>query len=170
LAHRADLVFLRVRNAGATSIDAGPIDPYDPDEADQQALSWQNWTDSHGTIFVDLRGLVFSASFSRRWLPEFQRHRLPGGYNRKATREDTVAVLYRFTGFQYSNLDQSIEEPRHAIVRTDASSLGRMAFQVAAGPALVSLRIPLARTKTHQPVPPPWKDLRRRSIDGWIAR
>jgi len=91
------------------------------------------------------------------------------GYNRKATREDTVAVLYRFTGFQYSNLDQSIES--HVMQLSYGRQLtGRMAFQVAAGPGIGLLRIPWRRTKTHQPVPPPWKDLRRRSIGRWIAR
>jgi hypothetical protein len=64
------------------------------------------------------------------------------GYNRKATREDTVAVLYRFTTFQYNSANQSINS--HVMQLSYGRQLtGRMAFQVAAGPGLGLFRTPL---------------------------
>ncbi|HXX44117.1 MAG TPA: hypothetical protein VEJ38_05270 [Candidatus Acidoferrales bacterium] len=65
-----------------------------------------------------------------------------GGYNYQVTRKDTLAVLYTFSGFRYSNFDQSIDD--HTVwVSYGRRVTGRLAFQVAAGPQLVISRVPI---------------------------
>lgn len=59
------------------------------------------------------------------------------GYNYQLTRRDTIALLYRFSDYQFNGLGQSIRDHR-----ADASYgrriTGRLAFQLQAGPEFVS--------------------------------
>jgi len=65
------------------------------------------------------------------------------GYNYQLTRKDTIAVLYTFSGYRYSNSDQSINS-NTAQVSYARRSTGRLAFQIAAGPQVVSSRMPIS--------------------------
>ncbi len=66
-----------------------------------------------------------------------------GGYNYQITRNDTIALMYAFSGYRYRNFDQSIDS--HTIsVSYGRRVTGRLAFQVSAGPQVVFLRIPLS--------------------------
>jgi hypothetical protein len=59
------------------------------------------------------------------------------GYNYQLTRQDTIAVSYLFNGIRYSNLNQSINA--NTIQASYARRVtGRLAFQIAAGPQVVS--------------------------------
>jgi len=61
------------------------------------------------------------------------------GYNYQWTRKDTLAVVYSYSGFRYSNFDQSINS--HAVQLSYGRRLtGRLAFQVAAGPQIASFQ------------------------------
>jgi len=65
-----------------------------------------------------------------------------GGYNYQMTREDTIAVLYTFSGFRYSNFNQSIDD--HTVqVSYGRRVTGHLAFQVAAGPQVLVSRVPV---------------------------
>jgi hypothetical protein len=65
-----------------------------------------------------------------------------GGYNRQLTREDTLAVFYRFNAYRYSNFNQSIND--HSVqVSYGRRVTGRLAFEVAAGPEFAFLRTPI---------------------------
>jgi hypothetical protein len=64
------------------------------------------------------------------------------GYNRKVTAKDTLAVLYRFSDFQYSALNQSIND--HVVQLSYGRRVtGRLAFQVAAGPEYTLFETPI---------------------------
>lgn len=66
-----------------------------------------------------------------------------GGYNHQMTRNDTIAVLYTFSGFRYDNFNQSIDD--HMVQLAYGRRVtGRLAFQVAAGPQIVISRIPIS--------------------------
>jgi hypothetical protein len=66
-----------------------------------------------------------------------------GGYNYQMTRKDTIAISYQFSGFRYSNFNQTINS--HTISGSYARRVtGRLAFQVSAGPQVVFLQIPLS--------------------------
>ncbi len=70
---------------------------------------------------------------------------LQGGYNYQMTRNDTIALEYAFSGFRYSNFNQSIDT--HTILVSYGRRVtGRLAFQVSAGPQVVFSRIPLSGT------------------------
>jgi hypothetical protein len=61
------------------------------------------------------------------------------GYNYEITREDTIALLYRFSAFRYSNFDQPIDG--HTVQLSYGRRVtGRLALQVAAGPEVGLLR------------------------------
>jgi hypothetical protein len=65
------------------------------------------------------------------------------GYNYQLTREDTVAVLYRFTAFRFGRFNQSIND--HVVQFSYGRRItGRLALQVAAGPGIGFLRQPLS--------------------------
>jgi hypothetical protein len=65
-----------------------------------------------------------------------------GGYNYLLTRKDTIAALYTYTAYQYSNFNQSIDT--HTIEASYARRVsGRLAFQIAAGPQIALSRIPI---------------------------
>ena len=66
-----------------------------------------------------------------------------GGYNHLLTRKDSIALLYRFDGFRYLNISQSINS--HTVDLSYARRVtGRLAFQVAAGPNVTFSRSPIA--------------------------
>jgi hypothetical protein len=67
------------------------------------------------------------------------------GYNYQMTREDTVAVLYRFSAYRYSNFNQSIDS--HSVQLSYGRRItGRLAFQIAAGPQVGLFRTPIPNT------------------------
>jgi hypothetical protein len=67
------------------------------------------------------------------------------GYNYQLTRQDTIAVSYLFNGIRYSNLNQSINA--NTIQGSYARRVtGRLAFQIAAGPQIVSSTSPITST------------------------
>ena len=67
------------------------------------------------------------------------------GYNYQLTRQDTIAVSYLFNGIRYSNLNQSINV--NSIQGSYARRVtGRLAFQIAAGPQVVSSTSPITST------------------------
>lgn len=70
-----------------------------------------------------------------------------GGYNYQMTRKDTFAVLYRFSGYRYSNIGQSIND-NMVQASYGRRVTGKLAFQVAAGPEIAILQIPLNQTST----------------------
>lgn len=71
------------------------------------------------------------------------------GYNYQLTRKDTIAVLYNFTGYRYSGYDQSINDNRFNF-SYGRRVTGRLAFQAAAGPDVVFLRMPLTASSSTQ--------------------
>jgi hypothetical protein len=65
-----------------------------------------------------------------------------GGYNYQVSQRNTIAVLYHFSGFRYSNFSQSIDD--HSVQISFARRVtGRLAFQIAAGPQLAVFRMPI---------------------------
>ncbi|MGC2698847.1 MAG: hypothetical protein WA306_01515 [Candidatus Acidiferrales bacterium] len=67
------------------------------------------------------------------------------GYNYQASRKDTVAILYQFGAFRYSNVDQSLN--LHTIEGSYARRVtGRLAFQIAAGPQFALSQIPITNS------------------------
>jgi hypothetical protein len=67
------------------------------------------------------------------------------GYNYQLTRQDTIAVSYLFNGIRYNNLNQSINA--NTIQGSYARRVtGRLAFQVGAGPQIVSSTSPITNT------------------------
>jgi hypothetical protein len=65
-----------------------------------------------------------------------------GGYNHTLTREDTIAVFYRFSGYRYSNFNQSIND-NSVQVSYGRRVTGRLAFRVAGGPDVASFAVPI---------------------------
>ena len=64
------------------------------------------------------------------------------GYNYQLTRQDTVAVHYRFSAYRYSGADQSIND--NSIQLSYARRVtGRLAFQIGAGPEIAFSHIPI---------------------------
>ena len=64
---------------------------------------------------------------------------LQGGFNHQVTRNDTIALLYRFTGFRFSNLYQPMDG--HVVQLAFGRQVaGRLAFQLSAGPELSLFR------------------------------
>jgi hypothetical protein len=68
-----------------------------------------------------------------------------GGYNDQITRKDTISLIYGYSGFRYSNSDQSMDT--HTIsVAYSRRVTGRLAFQVTSGPQLVFSQFPVSGT------------------------
>jgi hypothetical protein len=65
------------------------------------------------------------------------------GYNYLLTRKDTIALIYTFSGYRYSNSDQSFDT-HTAQVSYGRMVSGRVAFQIAAGPQIVIAQIPFS--------------------------
>ena len=64
------------------------------------------------------------------------------GYNYQWTRRDTVALLYNFNAYRYSNFNQSIND--HVVhVSYGRRVTGKLAFQIAAGPEITSFQTPI---------------------------
>lgn len=67
---------------------------------------------------------------------------IQAGFNRQMTRKDTLALLYRFTAYRYTNFGQSIND--HTVqVSYGRRVTGKLAFQIAAGPEITSFQIPI---------------------------
>jgi len=65
-----------------------------------------------------------------------------GGYNHELTRKDTIAVFYRFRGYRYSGVDQSIDENSFQVSYARKVT-GKLAFQVAGGPQVAFVTVPI---------------------------
>jgi hypothetical protein len=64
---------------------------------------------------------------------------LQGGFNHQITRNNTIALLYRYTGFRFSNLYQPLDG--HVVQLAFGRQVtGRLAFQLSAGPKLSFFR------------------------------
>lgn len=68
-----------------------------------------------------------------------------GGYNYQMSRQDTFAVLYRFSAYRYSNFGQSIND-NMVQLSYGRRVTGKLAFKVAAGPELSFFETPIAPT------------------------
>jgi hypothetical protein len=66
-----------------------------------------------------------------------------GGYNYQISRQNTIAVLYRFSAYRYSNFNQSIDDNTFYL-SYGRRVTGRLAFQIAAGPEVVLFRMPIS--------------------------
>jgi hypothetical protein len=64
------------------------------------------------------------------------------GYNYLVTRKDTVAVLYTYSGYTYSNSDQSFTT-HTAQLSYGRVVTGKVAFQIAAGPQYIISNFPI---------------------------
>jgi hypothetical protein len=110
----------RIGNTFATEVDVNATP--------RSSLSF---TGSYGLLHFFDNDLLNYNSFS------FQ-----GGYNYQMTRNDTVAVFYRFNGFRYSEFNQSINA--HSIQVSFARRVtGQLAFQIAGGPEVALSRLPI---------------------------
>lgn len=70
------------------------------------------------------------------------------GFNHRVTRNNTLAALYRFTAFRFSNVYQPMDG--HVVQLAFGRQVtGRMAFQVAAGPELAFFRSVAAQTSPN---------------------
>lgn len=69
------------------------------------------------------------------------------GYNYELTRKDTIAVIYTFSGYRYSNSDQSFNT-HTAQLSYGRLVTGKLAFQIAAGPQFIISRIPISVSGT----------------------
>jgi hypothetical protein len=65
------------------------------------------------------------------------------GYNYAMTRKDTIAVFYTFSGYRYSNSDQSFDT-HTAQLSYGRTLTGKLTFQVAAGPQFYISNIPIS--------------------------
>jgi hypothetical protein len=69
------------------------------------------------------------------------------GYNHVLTRKDSIAVFYRFDGFRYSHIAQSIDS--HSLQFSYARRVtGRLAFQLSGGPAVALSKAPITANST----------------------
>jgi len=70
-----------------------------------------------------------------------------GGYNYQLTERNTMAVLYTFSGYSFSNSAQSIDE--HTVQLSYGRLVtNRLAFQIAAGPQVVISNVPITGPST----------------------
>jgi hypothetical protein len=64
------------------------------------------------------------------------------GYNHTLNRKDTIGVFYRFDGFRYSQITQSIDS--HSLQLSYGRRVtGRLAFQISGGPAVSFSNLPI---------------------------
>jgi len=100
------------------------------------------------TALTTRSSLTFVGSYSLLHFPaggflNFSNTIFQAGLNHQMTRNDTIAVLYRFSAFRYNNFDQSIDG--HAVqVSYGRRITGRVAFQAAAGPEVGLFRTPIS--------------------------
>jgi hypothetical protein len=67
------------------------------------------------------------------------------GYNYQMSRENTLGLSYQFSSFNYSNFDQSIKS-NTVRVSFGRRITGRLAFQIAGGPDVAFLHMPITGT------------------------
>jgi hypothetical protein len=65
-----------------------------------------------------------------------------GGYNYQMTRKNTFALLYRYSGYRYSNFGQSIND-NMVQASFGRRVTGKLAFQIAAGPEIAFFETPI---------------------------
>jgi hypothetical protein len=82
----------------------------------------------------------FSSGLLNSTNPNFR-----AGYNYLITRKNTMAVTYTFSGYRYSNSDQSFDT-HTAQLSYGRVVTGKLAFQIAAGPQFIVSRFPLSVT------------------------
>lgn len=70
-----------------------------------------------------------------------------GGYNYQASGKDTFAIFYRFSAYRYGNFGQSINDNTLQL-SYGRRVTGKLAFQVAAGPEIAFLELPITQTGT----------------------
>lgn len=74
------------------------------------------------------------------------------GYNYSLSRKNTIAVLYDFGAFRYSNSSQSINS--HSIEVSYARRVtGRLTFQIAAGPQITFSNVPITSLTSSTTTP-----------------
>jgi hypothetical protein len=64
------------------------------------------------------------------------------GYNYRMSRKDTVGISYVFSGFRYSNFDESINTST-LLINYGRSITGRLAFRIGVGPEFTSINTPI---------------------------
>jgi hypothetical protein len=64
------------------------------------------------------------------------------GYNYRLSRKDTVGISYSFSGFRYTNFDESINTST-ILLSYGRSITGRLAFRVGVGPQFASFSTPI---------------------------
>jgi hypothetical protein len=90
--------------------------------------------------FVGAYGLLY---FFDNNLNDSREASAQAGYNYQLTRKDTIAVFYRFDGFRYDNINQSIND--NTVQASYARRVtGRLAFRLAAGPSIAFSEIPIS--------------------------
>ena len=77
---------------------------------------------------------------------------LQGGFNHQITRNNTIALLYRFSGLRFGNLYQPTDG--HVVQLAFGRQVtGRLAFQLSAGPELSFLRTAAAQQSLGSTLP-----------------
>ena len=100
------------------------------------------------TALTTRSSLTFVGSYSLLRFPaggflNFDDTIFQAGLNHQMTRDDTIALLYRFSAFRYNNFDHSIDG--HAVQFTYGRRItGRLAFQLAAGPEVGLFHRPIS--------------------------
>jgi hypothetical protein len=64
------------------------------------------------------------------------------GYNYRMSRKDTVGISYVFSGFRYSNFDESINT-NSLLINYGRSITGHLAFRIGVGPEFTSINTPI---------------------------
>lgn len=72
------------------------------------------------------------------------------GYNHQMTRKDTFAVFYRFSGYRYSGFNQAINDNSFQ-VSYGRRVTGRLSFQIAGGPDITFVTVPITGTAAAAP-------------------
>lgn len=67
------------------------------------------------------------------------------GYNYQINRHDTIAVLYNFSAYRFSGMDESLNDNRVNVAYAHRVT-GRLALQLAAGPEFVVSQFPVSGT------------------------
>jgi hypothetical protein len=65
------------------------------------------------------------------------------GYNYAVTREDTIGIVYRFTGYHYAGQQQAIGDHTFSLAY-GRKITGRLALQIFGGPEVTTFRVPIA--------------------------
>jgi hypothetical protein len=88
------------------------------------------------------------------------------GYNHQINRKSTVALLYRISAFRYDNFNQSIDT--HLVeVAYGRRVMGRLAFQLAAGPEVGVFRLPISASGAALAAPTPTATARSSTKVYW---